>query len=93
MAEPIFLSGRRTKVAEAAMLPPFPDPTYPESPPFATIPTAAHLSTEIWQTSYYDATSPAPMGAYVQLPSGPCDLVTGKLKGAEWEDSGAWKQV
>jgi hypothetical protein len=93
MAEPVYLTGALTKASLAAMPPPFPDPAQPEQPPFEVIPVAAHLSTEVWQTSFYDATSPAPMGAFTQRPSGPCDLVTGRLKGQEWHTSGTWKQV
>ena len=94
MAESIFLKGSRTKAAEAAMVPPFPDPTHPESPPFAVVPAPAHVSNEVWQTSYYDATSSAPMGAYVQRPAGPCDLVSGRLVDGEWPSpEGLWKQV
>lgn len=72
---------------------PFPDPVQPEAPPFDVVPAPPHISNEIWQTSYYDATSDAPMGAFVQLPAGPCHLDTGRLTDGEWHTPGPWKQV
>lgn len=73
---------------------PFPEPVQPEQEPFKVIPAPPHISNEIWQTSYYDATSYAPMGAYKQLRAGPCDLETGRLIDGDWPSShGIWKQV
>jgi hypothetical protein len=72
---------------------PFPQPTLPEQDPFKVIPAPPHMSNEIWQTSTYDATSRAPMGAYVQRPAGPCRLDTGRLVDGEWPESRIWKQV
>ena len=94
MAEDTYLSGSRTEAAEAAMIPPFPDPVQPEALPFRVVKSPAHLSIEIWQSSYYDATSHAPMGAFTQRPAGPCDLVTGRLLDGEWPSThGLWGQV
>jgi hypothetical protein len=73
---------------------PFPDPVLPEQEPFKVIPAPPHVSNEVWQTSYYDATSHADMGAYVQRPGGPCNLETGKLTDGEWPaPRNIWKQV
>jgi hypothetical protein len=72
---------------------PFPNPVQPEQPPFNVIPPPPHISNELWQTSYYDATSDATMGVYVQLPDGPCHLETGKLVDGEFQSPGPWKQV
>jgi hypothetical protein len=73
---------------------PFPDPVEPEQDPFRVIPAPGHMSNEIWQTSYYDATSHAPMGAFVQRPAGPCSLETGRLVDGDWpRDGSPWSQV
>lgn len=73
---------------------PFPDPVEPERDPFRVIPAPAHLSNEIWQTSYYDATSSAPMGVFIQRPAGPCDLATGRVVDGDWpKGPGPWQQV
>jgi hypothetical protein len=90
---PWHLTGSRTKAAAAAMVPPFPDPVQPEAPPFDVIPAPDHVSNEKWQTSFYDASSDAPMGAFRQRPAGPCSLVTGRLTDSDWADAGPWKQV
>lgn len=89
-----YLAGSRTAAAAAAMPSPFgPCATNPEEDPWSVIPQPDHISSEAWQTSYYNATSQAPMGAYVQRPSGPCDITTGQLTGAEFPNSGVWRQV
>jgi hypothetical protein len=76
------------------MVPPFPDPTIPEAEPFATVPAPDHISVEKWQSSFYDATSSAPMGAFTQRPAGPCDIKTGRLTDSDWPSShGLWQQV
>jgi hypothetical protein len=73
---------------------PFPDPVLPEQEPFQVIPAPPHVSNEIWQTSYYDASSHAPMGAFVQRRAGPCSLETGKLIDGDWPaGESPWKQV
>jgi hypothetical protein len=72
---------------------PFPNAIEPEKPPFKTIPVSPHMSTEIWQTSYYDATNSADMGVYKQLSDGPCDLKTGRLIDGEFGGAGPFKQV
>jgi hypothetical protein len=72
---------------------PFPDPTHPEQPPFKVMPPPPHMSVEVWQSSYYDATTNAPMGAYTQRPAGPCSLETGRLTTGDWPESRIWKQV
>lgn len=72
---------------------PFPNPVKPEQPPFAVIPPPDHISIEIWQDSYYDASSSADMGIYRQLPDGPCDLKTGRLIDGEFTSTGPWMQV
>ena len=72
---------------------PFPDPVSPGSPPFEKMEPPDHISFQIWQDSWYDATSNAPMGAFVQRPAGPCYLETGKLTDGEWHEPGPWKQV
>lgn len=72
---------------------PYPDAVEPERPPFKVIPAPPHMSNEIWQTSYYDATDNSPMGAYHQRPAGPCDIATGRLTDGDWPGSQIWKQV
>ena len=73
---------------------PFPDPVMPERDPFRVIPAPAHLSNEIWQTSYYDATSAAPMGLWVQRAAGPCNMSTGRVIDGDWPHGGGpWQQV
>jgi hypothetical protein len=52
------------------------------------------MSNEIWQTSYYDAASHAPMGIFTQRPAGPCHLETGRLVDGDWPSDGSpWSQV
>lgn len=88
-----WLTGARTRAAAAGMRHPFPQPVQPEQDPFAAIPQPGHISSEAWQTSYYDATSSAPMGAFVQLGAGPCDVATGQLKDGDFPSTGLWQQV
>lgn len=71
----------------------FPQPVQPEAEPFAVIEAPPHISNEIWQTSYYDASSHAAMGAFVQLPAGPCSIETGRLTDGDWPANPHWKQV
>jgi hypothetical protein len=33
------------------------------------------------------------MGAFSQLPAGPCDIATGKLTDGDWPETEIWKQV
>lgn len=72
---------------------PFPDPVHPHEPPFVRVAPPDHISFQVWQDSLYDASSHAPMGAFVQLPAGPCDPVTGKLIDGDWPEGHIWKQV
>ena len=71
----------------------FPDPVHPGEEPFEKMTPPDHISFQIWQDSWYDASSHAPMGAFTQRPAGPCDLVTGRLTDGDWPSGGPWKQV
>ena len=73
----------------------FPDPTHPDELPFTHMNAPPHISSQIWQDSFYDASSSAPMGAFVQLPDGPCHLETGRLVDGEFPGGKGtlWKQV
>jgi hypothetical protein len=72
----------------------FPDPVHPEQEPFQSMPSPPHISFQIWQDSWYDASSHAPMGAFAQRPAGPCDIATGRLLDGDWPASGGpWEQV
>lgn len=89
-----YLTGSLTAAKAAAMPVQFGDmATDPSAPPFDVIPSPDHLSGQKWQMSFYDATSQAPMGAYSQRPSGPCDLHTGQLLGEFPSGGSLWKQV
>jgi hypothetical protein len=72
---------------------PFPDPVQPDGPPFEKMEPPPHISFQIWQDSWYDASSHAPMGVWVQLGAGPCDPGTGRLNDGDWHKPGVWKQV
>jgi hypothetical protein len=72
---------------------PYPVPAQPEQDPFRVIPAPPHMSNELWQTSYYDATSYGPVSSYTQRPAGPCSLETGRLIDGDWPQSRIWKQV
>ncbi len=61
---------------------PFENASDPVSPPWATIPVPEHVSTSAWQQSYYDPTSGADASVFRKLPSGPCDLQTGRFTDA-----------
>lgn len=56
-------------------------PSDPGEAPFGSIPVPDHVSTGLWQESWYDPTSDATVSNYVKLPSGPCSLETGQLTG------------
>lgn len=58
---------------------PFENASDPLTPPWAVIPVPEHVSTSAWQMSYYDPTSDADASVFAKLPSGPCDLATGRL--------------
>lgn len=72
---------------------PFPDPVSPDAGPFEKMPPPDHISFQIWQDSWYDASSHAPMGIFTQRPAGACHLETGRLVDGEWPTSPPWKQV
>ncbi len=73
---------------------PFPDPVHPDEPPFSRMEPPDHISFQVWQDSYYNATDSSPMGAFTQRPAGPCHLDTGKLVDGEWPvGESLWKQV
>lgn len=58
---------------------PFPDASDPAGEPWAVIPVPEHVSTGLWQESYYDPTSTADASVFRKLPSGTCDLQTGRV--------------
>jgi hypothetical protein len=60
---------------------PYANASDPDGPPWAVIPVPEHVSTGLWQESYYDPTSTADASVFAKLPSGPCDLQTGRLAG------------
>jgi hypothetical protein len=65
-----------------------------QAPPLVTMPVPEHVSIgSPFQESHYDATSGAPLGPYVENPSGPVDFATGELTGEPFPDSGLWKQT
>lgn len=72
---------------------PFPDPTNPDAPPFASLPIPDHFSTTFWQETYYDPTSDAPASLFAKLPSGSVDAETGRLTEPFHPGSKHWKQV
>jgi hypothetical protein len=72
---------------------PFPDPVHPRDAPFESMPPPDHISFQIWQDSWYDASSHEPMGAFTQRPAGPCSIETGRLIDGDWHMGGPWKQV
>lgn len=72
---------------------PFPDPVHPHEPPFIKVEPPPHITFQLWQDSYYDASNHDPMGAFTQRPAGPCDLQTGKLIDGDWPENQIWKQV
>ena len=72
----------------------FPEPVQRHAPPFSQVDPPDHISFQVWQDSYYDASSHAPMSAFTQRPAGPCHLDTGRLVDGDWpEGAGPWKQV
>jgi hypothetical protein len=71
----------------------FPDPVHPREEPFREMAAPDHISFQVWQDSWYDASSHAPMGAFTQRPAGPCDLATGRLTDGDWPAGGPWQQV
>lgn len=62
-------------------LPTLESPSNPGEPPFGSIPVPPHVSVGLWQQSWYDPSSDAKVSNYEKLPSGPCDLRTGRLTG------------
>jgi hypothetical protein len=62
-------------------LPTLQSPSDPDKSPFNSIPAPPHLSTGLWQQSWYDPTSQEAVSNYQKRPSGPCSLETGKLTG------------
>lgn len=67
-------------------LPTLQAPSDPGKPPFGHIPVPEHVSTGLWQQSWYDPTSDATVSNYTKLPSGPCDIATGRLTGEGFPD-------
>lgn len=87
------LTGSRTIAALAVMPAPFPDPSYPTQAPFRAIPVPDHVSQELWQDSYYEAGSHAPVSIFTKRPGGAVSLDSGRLTGEDFPDSGLWTQV
>lgn len=71
---------------------PYAEPSLPEIDPFRTITAPPHVSSEIWQESYYDPRSQAPVSGFAKRPSGPVSLETGKIIG-DFHQGHRWQQV
>lgn len=72
---------------------PWPAAAQPSQEPWAVIPVPEHVSTGLWQQSYYDPTSSEDAAVYTKRPSGPCDLETGKLLDTGFHPGHHWRQV
>src|SRR6185437_10025325 len=72
---------------------PFENASDPTQPPWATIPIPEHVSTSAWQQSYYDPTSDADASVFAKLPSGPCDLLTGKVQAGGFHPGHKFRQT
>lgn len=72
---------------------PYPNPSQPRVEPFKVIEAPAHVSGEVWQTSYYDPRSQAAVSDYKKLKSGPVDMGSGKLSDDGFHSGHRWQQV
>lgn len=81
MAEILHPGSPPPGAAVAANMPTDGNPSNPHAEPYGHIPVPEHVSVGLWQQSWYNPESQAAVSEYVKLPSGPCDLATGRLTG------------